>query len=117
MEYDKNKEFQNRITDIKLQDGTPLEMDKYYKVVVNDFMFTGGDKYDFSNAINVNETYIPIREGLVDAIKEAKVITPKPVDYLIEVSEKEVAESAPEVVTPAKEKAYSKSWRCAMEDS
>ena len=107
VEYDKNKEFQNRITDIKLQDGTPLEMDKYYKVVVNDFMFTGGDKYDFSNAINVNETYIPIREGLVDAIKEAKVITPKPVDYLIEVSEKEVAESAPEVVVPApKEKEY-----------
>ena len=105
VEYDKNKEFQNRITDIKLQDGTPLEMDKYYKVVVNDFMLTGGDKYDFSNAKNVNETYIPIRDGLVDAIKEAKVITPQPADYLIEVSEAEVAKPAP-APAPAEEKSY-----------
>ena len=80
-------------------------MDKYYKVVVNDFMLTGGDKYDFSNAKNVNETYIPIRDGLVDAIKEAKVITPQPADYLIEVSEAEVAKPAP-APAPAEEKSY-----------
>ncbi|SHK09279.1 5'-nucleotidase C-terminal domain-containing protein [Paramaledivibacter caminithermalis] len=91
VEYDKNKEFENRITSIALEDGTPLEMDKYYTVVINDFMLTGGDGYDFSNAKNVVNTYIPIRDMLVEAIKETKTITPEPVDYIIEVS-KPVAE-------------------------
>ena len=88
VEYDKTKEFENRITKISLEDGTPLEMDKYYTVVTNDFLITGGDKYDFSNARNVKDTFIPIRDVLVEAIKEAGTITPIPVDYLIEVSEK-----------------------------
>ncbi|WP_432407537.1 5'-nucleotidase C-terminal domain-containing protein [Wukongibacter sp. M2B1] len=85
VEYDKDKEFENRITSITLEDGTPLEMDKYYTVVVNDFMISGGDEYDFSNAKNIVNTYIPIRDMLVEAIKEAKSITPQPVNYISEV--------------------------------
>lgn len=87
VEYNGNKEFGNRITSIALEDGTPLEMDKYYTVVVNDFMITGGDEYDFSNAKNIVNTYVPVRDLLVENIKEAESITPEPVDYLIEVSE------------------------------
>ncbi|SKC81093.1 5'-nucleotidase C-terminal domain-containing protein [Maledivibacter halophilus] len=87
VEYNGNKEFGNRITSITLEDGTPLEMDKYYTVVVNDFMITGGDEYDFSNAKNIVNTYVPVRDLLVENIKEAESITPEPVDYLIEVSE------------------------------
>ncbi|WP_077369363.1 5'-nucleotidase C-terminal domain-containing protein [Anaerosalibacter sp. Marseille-P3206] len=100
VEYDKDKEFENRITKITLEDGTPLEMDKYYKVVISDFLLTGGDKYDFSNAKNVVETFVPIRDVLVDAIKEAKVITPKAVDYMKEAEK--VVEEKP-VVVPEKE--------------
>ena len=84
VEFDKTKEFENRITKIALEDGTPLEMDKYYTVATNDFLITGGDSYDFSKAINIVDTYIPIRDVLVEAIKEAKVITPEPVDYITE---------------------------------
>lgn len=92
VEFDKNKEFENRITKISLEDGTPIDMDAYYTVVTNDFLLTGGDKYDFSNARNVVDTFIPIRDVLVEAIKEDKVIVPKTVDYLVEV-EAEVAAS------------------------
>jgi len=92
VEFDKTKEFENRITKISLEDGTPLDMEKYYTVVTNDFLITGGDKYDFKNAKNVKDTFIPIRDVLVEAIKEAKVISPKAVDYLVEVSA-----AAPEV--------------------
>lgn len=101
VEYDKDKEFENRITKITLEDGTPLEMDKYYKVVISDFLLTGGDKYDFSNAKNVVETYIPIRDVLVDEIKEAKVITPKAVDYI-----KEAEKAVEEKPVVAKEESY-----------
>ncbi len=100
VEFDKNKEFENRITKISLEDGTPLDMEAYYTVVTNDFLVTGGDKYDFSNARNIVDTFIPIRDVLVEAIKEAKVITPEPVDYLIEVPEVEI-EPVPAVEEPA----------------
>ncbi len=42
--YNPEAEAGNRITSMVLEDGTVVEMDKYYTVVTNDFMFTGGDK-------------------------------------------------------------------------
>lgn len=84
VEFDKNAVFESRITKISLENGTPIDMEAYYTVVTNDFLMTGGDKYDFSNAKVVVDTFIPIRDVLVEAIVEAKVITPVAVDYLIE---------------------------------
>ncbi|MDO5715855.1 MAG: 5'-nucleotidase C-terminal domain-containing protein [Tissierellia bacterium] len=86
VEFDSSKPYGEQITKITLTDGTPIEKDKMYRVVTNDFMFTGGDGYDFSAAENVDETYIPIRDVLVEAIKDAKTITPQPVDYIIDVN-------------------------------
>lgn len=97
VEYDKNKPFENRITKITLTNGTPLDMNKYYKVTVPDFLLTGGDKYDFSNAKNVVETFIPVRDVLVQAIKEAKVITPKAVDYIKQCHDNVVPMPKPDV--------------------
>lgn len=90
VEYDKDAEFENRITKIALEDGTPLDMNKYYSVVIPDFIYTGGDKYDFSNAENAVETFLPIRDVLVEAIKAAGEITPEPVNYLKEVKVKAI---------------------------
>ncbi|SCG81869.1 bifunctional 2',3'-cyclic nucleotide 2'-phosphodiesterase/3'-nucleotidase precursor protein [Proteiniborus sp. DW1] len=99
VEFDKNAEHGNRVTKITLEDGTPIDMEEYYTVTTNDFLITGGDGYDFSNARNVVDTYIPIRDVLVEAIKEAKVITPVPVDYLIEAEVK--VEEKPVIEEPA----------------
>lgn len=85
VEYDGRKPFENRITKITLMDGTPLDMNKKYKVVVNSFMFTGGDSYDFSKAANSAES-VSIRDALIDAIKKAKTIKPIPVDYIKDIS-------------------------------
>ena len=90
VEYDSSKEFEHRITKITLPDGTPLDMKKTYRVVVNDFMYTGGDNYDFTNATNVDETYIPVRDIFVDTIKKAKQITPKKVDYIKDIKNEAV---------------------------
>ncbi|MCJ7689054.1 MAG: 5'-nucleotidase C-terminal domain-containing protein [Clostridiaceae bacterium] len=73
--YDEDAEFMDRITAMFLEDGTPVEMDKTYSVVTNDFMFTGGDKFDFTGAIDVVDTMVPIRDALVTEIKAVKVLS------------------------------------------
>lgn len=80
--YDPDAPQGDSIVTITLEDGTPIRDDQYYSVVINDFMLTGGDKYDFSRARNVVNTYIPVRDALVEAIKDAKVLTPVQSDYI-----------------------------------
>jgi len=82
--YNKEAEAGNRITSMFLADGTPIEMDKYYTVVTNDFMATGGDKYNFDNAQDGLDTFIPIRDALMEAVEKAGVISPVKRNWLSE---------------------------------
>ena len=82
--YNPGAEAGNRITSMVLEDGTPVEMDKYYTVVTNDFMFTGGDKYDFKNSKDGLDTFVPIRDALMEAVEKAGVISPKKQNWLSE---------------------------------
>lgn len=72
--YDKDAEAGQKITKIQLLDGTPIEDDKYYSVSTLDFLITGGDKYDYSKAINVVDTYLPLRDLIAEEIREMKEI-------------------------------------------
>jgi 2',3'-cyclic-nucleotide 2'-phosphodiesterase/3'-nucleotidase len=82
--YNSGAEAGNRITSMVLEDGTPIEMDNYYTVVTNDFMFTGGDNYNFENAKDGLDTFIPIRDALMEAVEKAGVISPKKQNWLSE---------------------------------
>ncbi|MBL7061043.1 MAG: 5'-nucleotidase C-terminal domain-containing protein [Actinobacteria bacterium] len=82
--YNKEAEAGNRITSMVLEDGTPIEMDKYYTVVTNDFMFTGGDNYNFKNALDGLNTFIPIRDAMMEAVEKAGVISPVKRNWLSE---------------------------------
>jgi len=82
--YNSKAEAGNRITSMVLEDGTPIEMDKYYTVVTNDFMFTGGDKYDFKNSKDRLNTFIPVRDAMMDAVEKAGVISPEKQNWLSE---------------------------------
>lgn len=82
--YNKEAEAGNRITSMVLEDGTPIEMDKFYTVVTNDFMFTGGDNYNFKNALDGLDTFIPIRDALMEAVEKAGVISPVKRNWLSE---------------------------------
>ena len=84
VDYDKNAEAGNRITSMVLEDGTPIEMDKFYTVVTNDFMFTGGDNYNFENSKDGLNTYIPIRDALMEAVEKAGTISPVKRNWLSE---------------------------------
>jgi 2',3'-cyclic-nucleotide 2'-phosphodiesterase/3'-nucleotidase/5'-nucleotidase len=81
--YDEKAEFGNRISAMFLEDGTPVEMDKTYSVVTNDFMFTGGDKFDFKGAIDPVDTMIPIRDALVSELKAVKTLSIKNKNNLV----------------------------------
>ncbi|MCI2777966.1 multifunctional 2',3'-cyclic-nucleotide 2'-phosphodiesterase/3'-nucleotidase/5'-nucleotidase [Clostridium perfringens] len=59
-----------KITSVRLTDGTKLENDKYYTVVTNDFMAVGGDSYDFSAAKNVVDTNLVIRDEMANYWRE-----------------------------------------------
>ncbi len=87
--YDLDLEFGSRVLSIELEDGTPLDLEASYKVVVNNFQATGGDNYDFSNGKNVVDTYIPIRDVLNAAVK-ADGIDPKEADYAVDVDMYEI---------------------------
>ena len=82
--YNPNAEAGNRITSMFLEDGTPIEMDNYYTVVTNDFMFTGGDKYNFENSKDGLNTFIPIRDALMESVEKAGVISPVKQNWLSE---------------------------------
>ncbi len=85
--YDKDAEPGSRITNMVLADGTPVEMDKYYTVVTNDFMATGGDNYDFSRAIETEDTFLPVRDALMEAVEKAGTISPVRQNWLAEAKE------------------------------
>jgi len=80
--YDPKAEAGNRITSMILEDGTPVEMDQYYTVVTNDFMATGGDKYNFDNALDKLDTFIPVRDAMMEAVEKAGVISPEKQNWL-----------------------------------
>jgi len=82
--YNSEAEAGNRITSMVLEDGTVVEMDNYYTVVTNDFMFTGGDNYNFENSKDGLNTFIPIRDAMMDAVEKAGVISPKKQNWLSE---------------------------------
>ncbi|MEA2021599.1 MAG: 5'-nucleotidase C-terminal domain-containing protein [Candidatus Caldatribacteriota bacterium] len=82
--YDPEAEAGNRIVSMVLEDGNPVEMDEYYTVVTNDFMFTGGDKYNFENSKDGLNTFIPIRDAMMEAVEKAGTISPKKQNWLSE---------------------------------
>jgi 2',3'-cyclic-nucleotide 2'-phosphodiesterase/3'-nucleotidase len=81
---DADKPFGERVLSITLSDGTPLEMNKMYSVVINDFMYPKGDNFDFTGATDVVNTFIPIRDVLVDAVKASGNIVASPVGTVVE---------------------------------
>lgn len=87
VKYDSTKPAGERIVEITLADGTPLQDEKLYKVVTNDFQADGGDKYTmFKEGKNRYNTNIPVRDVLVNEIKAKGTISPVDDGRLIDVN-------------------------------
>lgn len=60
---------------VTMADGTPLQPEKMYKVVTNDFMAAGGDGFTmFKEGTRLYDTNIPVRDALADTLRKMKVI-------------------------------------------
>ncbi len=90
-----------KVSSIRLNDGTKIDLDKYYSVVINDFMLTGGDGYNFSNAKNVVNTNVVMRDAMAEDWKENGI--PK-VAYDILVAGADTTIDKPAEEKPAVEK-------------
>ena len=91
VKYDSTKPAGQRVLEMTLKDGTPIEMDKTYKVVTNDFMATGGDNYTaFTKAKNGKDTGTPVRESMIQAVRDMTAkgqnLAPKYEERVMDVS-------------------------------
>lgn len=70
------------VTKLTLLDGTEVDPSATYTLSTLDFIYTGGDRYDFTGATNVLDTFQPVRDLLVDYIETN---TP-PIDHTFDAS-------------------------------
>ena len=84
--YDPGKPYENKILSMTLADGTPVRDDGQYSVVTNDFIFlTGGDGYVMMPSADRSayvETFVPIRDVLIESARKAGKIAAEPVAVL-----------------------------------
>lgn len=79
--YDPGLPRGSRIVELTLQNGDPVVPTDTYTLSTMDFIYNGGDQYDFTGAINVVDTFLPVRDLLVDYI-EAHT----PINYTFDAS-------------------------------
>jgi 2',3'-cyclic-nucleotide 2'-phosphodiesterase (5'-nucleotidase family) len=76
--YDPAAPRGSRVREVRLEDGEPLDPEGVYSVVVNDFMWGGGDQFAvFKDAQTAEETYTVDIEAFVDHVSSL----PQPVTY------------------------------------
>ncbi len=68
--YDASRPAMDRVVELTLADGRPLEPQQSYVVAVNNFMASGGDRYDaLAQGRNTNDTGRLIRDAMVALVK------------------------------------------------
>jgi len=85
--FDHSKPVGGRVVSMTLNNGRKIEMNKYYLVCVNAFMFSGGDNYKFEGAIDVKGySNLFIRDILIGRIRKEKVLTLPEPNCLIDIA-------------------------------
>jgi 2',3'-cyclic-nucleotide 2'-phosphodiesterase/3'-nucleotidase len=87
VQYNGSLEPDKRILKVTLTDGTPLQADKTYRVVINDYMAEGGDGFTmFGQCPDLTNTKAPIRDMLINHIEKVQSINFEADDRLQELS-------------------------------
>lgn len=76
--FDAAKEAGSRVTEV-LFDGKPIEMDKVYKVVSNDFLTGGGDNFTMlkEDTKEILKTKLFLRDVFVEYLLKVKTVSPE----------------------------------------
>jgi len=91
LKYNSQNPFGKRIVSLTFDNGQPIHMHQYYSVATCDFVYTGGDGYDFQNAKDFVNTHVLMRDLFINAIKKQKIVVPQPVDYVADVAQQKKA--------------------------
>jgi 5'-nucleotidase/UDP-sugar diphosphatase len=76
---------QTVVDSVTLADGSPLDMNATYHVLVNDFMYLGGDGYLFyQQDPNAYDTSIQWRQPVIDWTRAQNTSATNPIDPLID---------------------------------
>lgn len=76
--FDASKEVGSRVTEV-LVDGKPIEKDKVYKVVSNDFLTGGGDNFTMlkEGTTEILRTKLYLRDVFVEYLTKVKTVSPE----------------------------------------
>ncbi|MBW7453655.1 bifunctional metallophosphatase/5'-nucleotidase [Paenibacillus sepulcri] len=69
------KPYGARIESIVLENGQPIESDRYYEIVIDECLASHEMGYDFSSGIERKHTGVFLRDQLIKEIRERKVLT------------------------------------------
>lgn len=75
--FDASKPAGKRIVSITMDNGEPLDKEKYYKVATNDYLFNGGDGYEEMEDSKLLKKGELLKDVLAKYLKEKGTVTPK----------------------------------------
>lgn len=93
--FDPSKEVGNRVDELIIQ-GEPVDLNKTYKLVTNNFLAEGGDKYDSLKNGTLVAEYEALEEILINYIQELGEVDIKTEGRIVAKERKE----EPELVVP-----------------
>ena len=86
VQIDSGRPWGSQVLEVRLPDGALLDPAATYRIATNDFMADGGDQYTmFKNGRNITDTFIPVREALAEAVRQAGTIRAKYDDRLKDI--------------------------------
>ncbi|SIQ77948.1 5'-nucleotidase C-terminal domain-containing protein [Halanaerobium kushneri] len=90
VEYDADQPKYERVVSVTLSDGTPLKMDQKYTVATNNFLAEGGDGFATFKEVDFTESYIKVRDALIDHLRQLEEIKVDPASRVTEVDQSAV---------------------------
>lgn len=86
VKYDSTKPAYERVVEVMLADGTPLVMDKTYKVATNNFLAEGGDGFSTFTEVEFTNTYKKVRDSVIEYLRQHEQVDPEAAGRAIDVS-------------------------------
>lgn len=86
VKFDSSKPYGDRVVSMSLLNGEPIEMGKYYKMATSDFVYNGGDGFDFTETKNYEVAKESFRNMIIDTIEKQKGIFQMPTDGLVNIA-------------------------------
>lgn len=87
VEYDVDQPKYERVVSVSLPDGTPLKMDQTYTVATNNFLAEGGDGFATFSEVEFTESYIKVRDALIDYLRQLEEINVDPAQRVTEIDQ------------------------------